>query len=306
MRKKNILIAGGTGFIGYHLSKKALKKKYLVSVISTKKPAKDRKLNKVKYILCDISNKNQLQKKIKSNYDFVVNLAGYVNHQEKVKTYNSHFKGSKNLADFFLNKNIISFLQIGSSTEYGRSRAPHTELTRCDIKSSYARAKFDAQKYLKKLNKRYNFKYNIIRFYQVYGPKQNLNRLIPIVVFNCLKNRSFPSSEGKQGRDFLFIDDAVDAIFKVLNNKKSINQIYNIGFGKPFNIRKLILKIVRLCMGGKPLFGKIKLRQDESLMSYPNIRKAKKKLGWKPKTDIEEGLIKTIKYYKSKKRQVDL
>tara|TARA_B100001121_G_scaffold284375_1_gene279298 strand:+ start:464 stop:658 length:195 start_codon:yes stop_codon:yes gene_type:complete len=63
MRKKSILIAGGTGFLGYHLSKKALKKKYLVSVISTKKPAKNRKLNRVKYIFCDVSNKNQLQKK---------------------------------------------------------------------------------------------------------------------------------------------------------------------------------------------------------------------------------------------------
>ncbi len=224
MRKRSILIAGGTGFIGYHLTKKALKKKYLVTVISTKKPAKHRKLNNVKYIFCDISNKSQLQKKIKSNYDFIVNLAGYVNHQEKMKTYNSHFKGSKNLADIFLNKKNISFLQIGSSAEYGQSKAPHTELTRCNIKSSYAKAKFDAQKYLKKLNKRYNFRYNIIRFYQVYGPKQDLNRFIPIVVFNCLNNRNFPSSEGKQDRDFLFIDDAVDAIFKVLNNKKNSNQ----------------------------------------------------------------------------------
>ena len=301
MRKRSILIAGGTGFIGYHLTKKALKKKYLVSVISKKRPPNHRKLNNVKYIFCDISNKNQLQKKINSNYDFIVNLAGNVNHQEKVKTYSSHFKGSKNLADHFLNKNIISFLQIGSSAEYGQSKAPHTELTRCDIKSNYAKAKFDAQKYLKKLNKKYNFRYNIIRFYQVYGPKQDLNRFIPIVVFNCLKKRNFPSSEGKQGRDFLFIDDAIDAIFKVLNNKKSVNQIYNIGFGKPLNIKKLILKIVKLCMGGRPLYGKIKLRKDESLLSYPSITKAKKKLGWKPKTDIDEGLKKTIKYYKFKK-----
>ena len=301
MRKRSILIAGGTGFIGYHLTKKALKKKYLVSVISKKRPSNHRKLNNVKYIFCDISNKNQLQKKIKSNYDFIVNLAGNVNHQEKVKTYNSHFKGSKNLADHFLNKNIISFLQIGSSAEYGQSKAPHTEMTRCDIKSNYAKAKFDAQKYLNKLNKKYNFRYNIIRFYQVYGPKQDLNRFIPIVVFNCLKKRNFPSSEGKQSRDFLFIDDAINAIFKVLNNKKSVNQIYNIGFGKPLNIKKLILKIVKLCMGGRPIYGKIKLRKDESLVSYPSIKKAKKKLGWKPKTDIDEGLKKTIKYYKFKK-----
>ena len=58
---------------------------------------------------------------------------------------------------------------------------------------------------------------------------------------------------------------------------------------------------MKLCMGGKPLFGKIKLRKDESLLSYPSIIKARKKLGWKPKIDIDKGLKKTIKYYKFKK-----
>ena len=298
--KKTILIAGGSGFIGYHLAKKALKKKYLVSIISTKKPSKKRQLKKIKYIYCDITKKNQLKKKLKGTYDYIVNLAGYVNHQEKIKTYNSHFRGCKNLAEFFNKKNYKSFLQIGSAAEYGKSKAPHNELTMCDIKSSYAKAKFDAKNYLNKLYIKDKFRYNVIRFYQVYGPEQELNRFIPIVVFNCLKDKNFPSSAGKQGRDFLFIDDAIDAIFKVLNNKKSINQIYNIGFGKSSNIKSLILKIVNLCKGGKPLFGEIKLRKDESLLSYPDISKAKKKLGWRPKIDIDTGLKRTIKYYKLK------
>ena len=297
--KKKILIAGGSGFIGYHLAKKALKKKYSVSIISTKKAVKKRHLRKVKYIYCDITNKKKLKKKLNQNFDFIVNLAGYVNHQEKTKTYNSHYKGCKNLADIFLKKKFVSFLQIGSSAEYGHSKAPHSELTKCDIKSNYAKAKYNAQNYLNRLSRKNKFKFNVIRFYQVYGPKQELNRLIPIVIHNCLKNKNFSSSEGKQSRDFLFIDDAVDAIFKVLNNKKSVNQIYNIGFGKPINIKSLILKIVNLCKGGKPLFGKIKLRKDESLLSYPNILKAKKTLKWQPKINIDEGLKKTINYYKS-------
>ena len=222
-----------------------------------------------------------------------------MNHQEKTKTYNSHYKGCKNLADIFLKKKFISFLQIGSAAEYGHSKAPHSEFTKCDIKSNYAKAKFDAQNYLNKLYRKNKFKFNVIRLYQVYGPKQELNRFIPIVIYNCLKNKNFPSSEGKQSRDFLFIDDAVDAIFKVLNNKKSVNQTYNIGFGKPLNIKSLIIKIVNLCKGGKPLFGKIKLRKDESFLSYPNISKAKKTLKWQPKINIDEGLKKTINYYKS-------
>ena len=296
--KKTILIAGGSGFIGYHLAKKALKRKYSVSIISTKRPFKKRHLKKVKYIYCDVTNKKKLKKKLNQNYDYIVNLAGYVNHQEKTKTYNSHYKGCKNLADIFIKKKFISFLQIGSAAEYGHSKAPHSEFTKCDIKSNYAKAKFDAQNYLKGLSRKNKFKFNVIRFYQVYGPKQELNRFIPIVIYNCLKNKNFLSSEGKQSRDFLFIDDAVDAIFKVLNNKKSANQIYNIGYGKPLNIKSLVIKIVNLCKGGKPLFGKIKLRKDESLLSYPNISKAKKTLKWRPKINIDEGLKETINYYK--------
>ena len=295
--KKTILIAGGSGFIGYHLAKKALKRKYSVSIISTKRPFKKRHLKKVKYIYCDVTNKKKLKKKLNQNYDYIVNLAGYVNHQEKTKTYNSHYKGCKNLADIFIKKKFISFLQIGSAAEYGHSKAPHSEFTKCDIKSNYAKAKFDAQNYLKGLSRKNKFKFNVIRFYQVYGPKQELNRFIPIVIYNCLKNKNFLSSEGKQSRDFLFIDDAVDAIFKVLNNKKSANQIYNIGYGKPLNIKSLVIKIVNLCKGGKPLFGKIKLRKDESLLSYPNISKAKKTLKWRSKINIDEGLKETINYY---------
>ena len=297
--KKKILIVGGSGFIGYHLAKEAIKKKYIVSIVSKNQPPKKRYLKKAKYIYCDITKKKQLKKKIKGIFDYIVNLAGYVNHKEKKKTYNSHFNGCKNLADYFAEKKIRSFLQIGSAAEYGHSKAPHSELTKCDIKSSYAKAKFDAQKYLYQLHKKKKFPYNVFRFYQVYGPKQELNRFIPIVVFNCLKNKKFPSSTGVQNRDFLYIDDAINAIFKVLNNKKSINQIYNIGFGKPLNVKFLILKIINLCKGGKPSFGEIKLRKDESISSFPKINKAKTKLGWRPKINIEIGLKKTIKYFRS-------
>lgn len=294
---KKLLIVGGTGFIGYHLAKIAIKKKYKISIVSKNRPKKKRFLKSVKYITCDITNKNLIKKKLNSNYDYIVNLAGYVNHKEKLKTYKSHFYGCKNLADFFSKKKIDCFLQIGSAAEYGKTKAPHSEKSKCDIKSSYAKAKFHSQKYLFKLYKKKKFKFNVIRFYQLYGPKQELNRFIPIVVFNCLKNKKFPSSEGIQFRDFLYIDDAIKAIFKILNSKK-FNQIYNIGFGKPLNIKDLIEKISKLCGGGTPLYGKIKLRKDESLISYPNISKARKILKWKPETNITKGLYKTIKYYK--------
>ena len=94
-------------FIGYHLAKKCIKKKFKVTSLSYSKPKKKRFLKKVRYLFCDISKKkkNLHQLKLK-NFDYVVNLGGYVNHKEKAKTFNSHFRGCKNLADFFLDRKI--------------------------------------------------------------------------------------------------------------------------------------------------------------------------------------------------------
>ena len=83
--KKKILIVGGTGFIGYHLSLKAQKKGWNVTSVSSNPPKKIRLIPKVKYIICDISNKSSLRKKIIGSYDYVINLGGYVDHSKKKK-----------------------------------------------------------------------------------------------------------------------------------------------------------------------------------------------------------------------------
>jgi len=82
---KKILIVGGTGFIGYHLAKKCLKKGWKVTSVSSNRPKKIRYLNKVNYIICDITNKSLLKKKIKQSFDYIVNLGGYVDHSNKKK-----------------------------------------------------------------------------------------------------------------------------------------------------------------------------------------------------------------------------
>ncbi len=301
MKKTRILIAGGTGFIGFHLAKACLRKNYEITSLSTKKPTKARKLKNVKYLICDITKKNDLEVKIKKSYDYVINLAGYVDHSKKKKTIRSHYNGCLNLANFFLKKKIKRFIQIGSSIEYGKIRSPQKEnkLNFQKTYSAYGYSKLLSTKYLLNLYRKNNFPVTILRLYLIYGPFQDLNRIVPIAIFNCLKNKTFNCSPGTQFRDFLYVDDLVEAILKILKIKKTIGEIINVGSGKPKKIKDLIKDIQSIIQKGKPIFGKIKFRNDEIEYLYPNISKIKKQVKWLPKTELTKGLKKTIKYYKN-------
>jgi nucleoside-diphosphate-sugar epimerase len=299
--KKKILIVGGTGFLGYHLAKKCIEKGWGVTSISTNKPKKIRFLSKVKYLVLDISKKKLIKRLIKYDYDYVVNFGGYVNHNEKLKTYKSHYVGCKNLADFFLGKKIESFIQIGSCVEYGYNKSPQEENKIFNInklKSTYGKAKLSATNYLLKKFKEKKFPCTILRLYLVFGPRQDFNRFIPSVIKGCLEDSLFPCSLGNQFRDFLYVDDLVSAILKCLTNKKSHGEIINIGSGNPMQIKKIVLLIKNIIKQGKPDFGKIKLRKDEILKLFPNIKKAQKKINWKPRFAFSESIVKTINFYK--------
>jgi len=295
--KKKILILGGTGFIGYHLAKEAIKKNFEVSSLSKNNPAKKRYLKKVKYIIADLANKKSINKIIRDDFQYVVNLAGYVDHTDEIKTYRSHYLGCKNISNYFLKKNIKLFVQVGSSMEYGLSKSPQKEDFKCKPKSIYGKAKFLATKYLLNLYKKKKFPVTIVRLYQVYGPYQDLNRFMPVVINSCKKNKDFPCSHGRQYRDFLYIDDLIDAIFLILRNPKATGEIFNIGSGKPLKIRNIIKKILSYYKSGKPQFGAIKLRKEEQMKIYPDIFKVQITLNWKPKINFLDGLKKTIKYY---------
>ena len=302
---KKILISGGTGFIGFHLAKHCLKLNWSVTSISTKKPIKTRKLKNVKYLICDLYDKNKLIKKLSLNFDYVVNLAGYVDHSNRGKVIKSHYIGCKNLSEAFINTRIRKFIQVGSSIEYGKIRSPQLENNNNKQRtfSAYGEAKLKSTKFLLSLSKKFNFPVTIIRLYLVYGPNQDINRVIPIIISNALKNRSFNCSSGIQNRDFLYVTDVVDSIMKILNSKNTNGEIINIGSGKPVNIKNIILKICKKIGKGKPQFGKIKFRRDETLNLYPDISKAKRLLKWKPKFKLNSGLKETIKYFIKKNNE---
>ena len=298
-KNKRILIVGGTGFIGYYLAKKCLSKKWIVVSFSKNFPRKLRHLKKVKYLKGDLSNKKDF-KFLDQTFDYIVNLGGYVDHINREKTYNSHYKGCKNLSNFLINKNIKSFIQLGSSGEYGRVKSPQKEKLVGNPKSIYAKAKFLATKHLMNLYNDKKFPVTILRLYQAYGPKQEINRFIPIVIDACLKNKKFDCSDGKQFRDFVHVEDVVSSILLSIKNLKAKGQIINIGSGKPKKIKNIINFLVKRLNGGNPCYGKIKLRKDEILKIYPDISKAKNLLKWFPKINFHIGLNSTIRSYEKK------
>ena len=181
-----------------------------------------------------------------------------------------------------------------------KKKSPQHEGHICKPISTYGKVKYSATKYVIQSIKNKNFPGVVIRPYQVYGPFQNSHRLFPIVINSCLRNLEFQCSSGKQYRDFLYVDDFIEFIFLVIIKKKLNHFIYNIGYGKPHKVKTIIKKINKIINKGKPVFNKIPLRREENLVTYPNINRSKVYFNWKPKISLENGIKKTIKYYKNK------
>ena len=188
---------------------------------------------------------------------------------------------------------------MGSSGEYGSMKSPHYENFNTKPLTVYNIAKKKASNILLKYFKKSNFPVIIFRLYLAYGPNQDENRLIPIVIKNCLKQKSFDLSHCNQYRDFIYIDDVINLIIKSFKVKKANGEIFNIGTGKPIKLKTLVNKIKKYIKGGKPIFGVKQLRKDEINKIYPNMDKTINFFKWSPRTSLDKGLLKTIKFYKN-------
>ena len=299
---KHILVIGGTGFIGYNFIKKAVSKNYKITSLSLNPPRIERHIRRVKYIQADMSNFKELKKKLKGNYTYIINCGGYGKHPvfgaEGNKLIKAHYKGLLNVLKILTFKKLQLFIQIGSSTEYGKKKGPLKEEMRCNPKTPYAIAKNLCTNILINLNKKKGFPVVILRLFQAYGPGQDENRLLPYIIKKCRKNLSFNTTLGEQLCDFCHIDDVVSAIFKCFASKKVNGQILNISSGEPRMIKSVILIVKKILGKGNPIFGGLKYNKHINMKNFASINKAKRILNWSPKVKFLDGLKKTISSYK--------
>ena len=303
LNNSNLLIVGGTGFIGSNVTKKALKNGFKVTVISKNNYPQNKQINCVDYINVDISRENDLHHILKDRvFEYVLNLGGYVDHKNfsegGKEVFETHFSGTLNLVKSINKDTLKGFIQIGSSDEYGANIAPQKENQREMPISPYSIAKTSATHFLQMLYRTERFPVVILRPFLVYGPGQDSGRFLPQIIKGCFSGEEFETSSGEQLRDFCYIDDITDGILRAIKSDNVNGEIINLASGDPISIRTVIEKVQTYIGKGNPKFGKIAYRAGENMSLYADTSRAENLLGWRSKTTIEDGIKKTVDHYR--------
>ena len=198
INKPSLLVLGGSGFIGRHIVKEAVSRKWKVVSASLSLPSEKKRIKKVKYYKVDLKSFSSVKKKLNKPFNYVINLAGYINHSNSKIDYNKiikeHFISVKNIIKVIPRKNLKKFVQIGSSAEYGLAKAPQNENTQLFPKTTYSLAKVKTTNYLKKVYRKEKYPFAIARLFLTYGPGQKNDRFLPQIIDGCLKNKRFPTT----------------------------------------------------------------------------------------------------------------
>lgn len=304
LKEKSLLVVGGTGFIGSALLQKANKLGMKTTSLSLNKPINTNIIEGTNYVITDSSNFENLQDAFSDlKFNYIVNLAGYINHDlisnGGFSIVQSQINLLNNLVSLFNVKKLIRFVQIGSSDEYGLNKSPQMETSREDPISPYSLAKVMNAQYLQMLNKTENFPAVILRLFLVYGPRQKINRLIPYVIKSCIQNTDFTLSEGNQIKDFTYVEDVVDFILISLIKKNVEGNIINVGSGEPISVKNIVEMINSKIKLGNPKFCKKFNKNIENNELIPDLSKSKKLLNLSSKTSLDDGLQRTIDWYKT-------
>jgi len=306
---KVILVTGSNGFIGQHLCKKLrLMGGNVIGLVR-----KNNKEHTIKQYVADISDRSDINKAVKIiNPDIVIHLAaekfdnsddGYIN------SYKVNLLGSLNLIQSCQKiKKLKSFIYIGSCEEYGHQLAPFNEELRELPASSYGCSKLAVSQLLQSMSRSSDFPSIIIRPSVVYGPGQSNDMFIPSLINTLIHRKTFDMTSGDQTRDFIYIDDIVEAIILSCKVSSLNGQIVNISSGEFISIKKLAIKIANFISPSSSQlinFGIKSYRETEVMSYYASNSLSYDVLGWSQKVNLESGLISTISYFRKASRSLE-
>jgi UDP-glucuronate decarboxylase len=306
---RRILVTGGGGFIGSHLCEKLLKGGSEVLCV-------DNFFTGAKDNIAHIMNnpyfeamRHDITFPLYVEVDEIYNLAcpaSPIHYQlDPVQTIKTAVHGAINMLG--LAKRLkTKILQASTSEVYGNPAVhpqPETywgSVNPIGVRSCYDEGKRCAETLFFDYHRQHKLKIKVARIFNTYGPRMHLNdgRVVSNFIIQALSGEDITVyGDGTQTRSFCYIDDMVDGLIKLMNTPDDLTGPVNLGNPSEISILELVEKVLKITKSRSKIVYK-PLPQDDPVRRCPDITLAKKRLGWQPKTNLEDGLKKTIEYFK--------
>lgn len=305
-----IAVFGAGGFIGANLVRSILQYRTDVFAVTSKPfiPWRLDDINPENVLHCNITKKDQIDR-IFSEHRFktIFDLAAYgaYSKQSDVElTYETNFIGLLNILEVSSQYNIKAFVHAGSSSEYGLNAAAPKEDDPLSPNSHYAVTKAGAAHMVKFYGTIKEMPVMNLRYYSVYGPYEEPDRLVPVLIEKGMKGTYPPLVQPDISRDFIYIDDAVYATLLCATKIQNVKgQSVNIASGKKTTIRDIAATVQEIfSIPSQPEWGDFPNRKWDLKEWYGNPALAKQLLGWENETPLKEGLTKTYEWQKDYSR----
>lgn len=288
-----ILITGSSGFLGTHLVNSMKDSQKIIGLNNN-----DQKNSKnFHHYKIDIRTKNII---IRSKISSIIHLAAvsdvkYCNENPSL-CFDINILGTKKMLEICRKKDV-SFIFASTSHVYGKPKInPITEREQTKPNSIYATTKIIGENMCESYAKTYGLDISVLRFFSLYGPNAPKHNVIYNIINQYKSNSKIKIGNLKPKRDFLYIDDAINAIKTVNKNQKGF-QILNIGSGKSFSIKKICEKIEKIMKRKMEIqIDKNKIRKNDILEIRCDNNKIKKMYDWKPQISLDKGLEKTCNF----------
>lgn len=305
-----ILVTGGAGFLGSNLCKKLLDEKdNYVICLDNFKSGKEENIKELltneRFELINHDITKEIDLKVDQIYNAACLASPKFYQENSIDTFDTCIIGVRNLLNLAKKYNA-KFLQFSTSEIYGNPlEHPQKETYFGNVNTMGARSCYDEGKraaetlcYL--YNREYNVRTKVIRIFNTYGPNMRSDdgRVISNFINKALKNEDIEIyGDGNQTRSLCFVDDLIDGIIKMMNSDDNIVGPINLGNPEEITINDLAKKIITLTSSNSNVVFK-SLPEDDPIKRKPDITVANKVLKYSPKIPLEEGLKRTIDYYK--------